>query len=419
MDEPPDQETAKIGTNYQRIANPAAVIANADEREKFWADQIKDDENRRKLEDAKIKKREEEAAADLKTKEAVSAKERAKLVKERTVQISKLERPQDIADSNTGPIWKGGDGNNASGLRQSSVNSVENSRTTTTTTSVTSNSSNNFVSNNASSYQKLNYNPNAGASAIDPASKSPNSQNSYVKNLANRIQTASPTDTSSNPFKKATTPNSTKNPSMNSSLNSSVISYENNTSQLHQQLNTVVNSASVMTSSSSQVNSQANIHVKTSVQTTEASKNIQTTSSVQEKVVESTSSFQKSNTQETVVLAKNIPTENADLLNAINNLEDSYNQQQPNSSVAENSSQNNLNTQLRAQSVAVAAPVAAETKIIQARALYDYDADDDTEISFLPGDIITEIDMFDEGWWTGTGPDGKVGMFPANYVQIL
>ena len=44
-----------------------------------------------------------------------------------------------------------------------------------------------------------------------------------------------------------------------------------------------------------------------------------------------------------------------------------------------------------------------------------YDADDDTEISFLPGDVITDIDMFDEGWWTGTGPDGKVGMFPANY----
>lgn len=130
MDEPPDQEIAKIGTNYQRIANPAAVIAGADEREKFWADQIKDDENRRKLEDAKIKKREEEAAADLKTKEAVSAKERAKIVKERTLQISKLERPQDIVDSNTGPLWKGGDGNNNSGLRQSSVNSVENSKTT-------------------------------------------------------------------------------------------------------------------------------------------------------------------------------------------------------------------------------------------------------------------------------------------------
>ena len=211
---------------------------------------------------------------------------------------------------------------------------------TTTTTSLTSNSSNNFVSNNASSsYQKLNYNPNAsGGAPTDQASKSPNSHNnSYVKNLANRIQTTSPTnDTSSNPFKKTTTtPNSTKSPSVNSSLNSSVVSYENNTSQLHQQLNAVVNSASVMTSSSSQFNSdqvknnQANRQVKSSVQTTESSKNVHTTSSVQEKIVEissfqkRTSSFQKSDTQETMVLAKNIPTENADLLNAINNIENS------------------------------------------------------------------------------------------------
>ena len=54
-----------------------------------------------------------------------------------------------------------------------------------------------------------------------------------------------------------------------------------------------------------------------------------------------------------------------------------------------------------------------------ARALYDYDADDDTEISFLPGDVITEIDQFDPGWWTGKGPDGKIGMFPANYVEVI
>jgi len=54
----------------------------------------------------------------------------------------------------------------------------------------------------------------------------------------------------------------------------------------------------------------------------------------------------------------------------------------------------------------------------KARALYDYDADDDSEISFLPGDLITEIDMFDEGWWIGVGPDGRKGMFPANYVEL-
>uniref|UniRef100_A0AAF5D0N5 SH3 domain-containing protein n=1 Tax=Strongyloides stercoralis TaxID=6248 RepID=A0AAF5D0N5_STRER len=52
-------------------------------------------------------------------------------------------------------------------------------------------------------------------------------------------------------------------------------------------------------------------------------------------------------------------------------------------------------------------------------ALWDYTAQDDTEISFNPNDIIYEIDQFDEGWWRGRAPDGSYGMFPANYVQLL
>ncbi|KAG5272755.1 hypothetical protein AALO_G00168950 [Alosa alosa] len=56
---------------------------------------------------------------------------------------------------------------------------------------------------------------------------------------------------------------------------------------------------------------------------------------------------------------------------------------------------------------------------ISARALYDYQATDDTEITFDPNDIITGIEMIDEGWWRGYGPDGNYGMFPANYVELL
>ncbi|XDV54671.1 hypothetical protein PO909_022907 [Leuciscus waleckii] len=56
---------------------------------------------------------------------------------------------------------------------------------------------------------------------------------------------------------------------------------------------------------------------------------------------------------------------------------------------------------------------------ICARALYDYQASDDTEISFDPDDIITGIEMIDEGWWRGYSPDGHNGMFPANYVELL
>ena len=34
-----------------------------------------------------------------------------------------------------------------------------------------------------------------------------------------------------------------------------------------------------------------------------------------------------------------------------------------------------------------------------ALALYDYQAADDTEISFDPGQVITHIDQIDPGWW--------------------
>lgn len=44
---------------------------------------------------------------------------------------------------------------------------------------------------------------------------------------------------------------------------------------------------------------------------------------------------------------------------------------------------------------------------------------DDTEITFDPGDIITNIDQVDEGWWQGLGPDGTYGLFPANYVELI
>ncbi|KAJ0012815.1 hypothetical protein NQD34_017149 [Periophthalmus magnuspinnatus] len=63
--------------------------------------------------------------------------------------------------------------------------------------------------------------------------------------------------------------------------------------------------------------------------------------------------------------------------------------------------------------------VAASGQEITARALYDYQAADDTEITFDPDDIITGIEMIDQGWWKGFGPDGQYGMFPSNYVELL
>ncbi|KAJ8789891.1 hypothetical protein J1605_021589 [Eschrichtius robustus] len=54
-----------------------------------------------------------------------------------------------------------------------------------------------------------------------------------------------------------------------------------------------------------------------------------------------------------------------------------------------------------------------------ARALYDYQAADETEISFDPENLITGIEVIDEGWCRGYGPDGHFDMFPANYVELI
>ena len=56
---------------------------------------------------------------------------------------------------------------------------------------------------------------------------------------------------------------------------------------------------------------------------------------------------------------------------------------------------------------------------LRAKALYDYQAADETEISFDPDDIITHIEQIDSGWWQGLAPNGTYGLFPANYVELL
>lgn len=54
-----------------------------------------------------------------------------------------------------------------------------------------------------------------------------------------------------------------------------------------------------------------------------------------------------------------------------------------------------------------------------AQAMYDYQAADDTEITFDPGDIITNIDRVDPGWWQGLAASGQFGLFPANFVELI
>lgn len=52
------------------------------------------------------------------------------------------------------------------------------------------------------------------------------------------------------------------------------------------------------------------------------------------------------------------------------------------------------------------------------RALYDYDADDRTSLSFRQGDIIQVITQLESGWWDGV-IRGTRGWFPSNYCAVV
>ncbi|KAH8879875.1 ras GEF [Thozetella sp. PMI_491] len=82
---------------------------------------------------------------------------------------------------------------------------------------------------------------------------------------------------------------------------------------------------------------------------------------------------------------------------------DAYNQ----SSLAQN------NTTLMNGIVGTAPPGA-----MYVRALYDYEADDRTSLSFHEGDVIQVITQLESGWWDGV-INGVRGWFPSNYCQII
>jgi son of sevenless-like protein len=60
----------------------------------------------------------------------------------------------------------------------------------------------------------------------------------------------------------------------------------------------------------------------------------------------------------------------------------------------------------------------APQPLIYVRALYDYEADDRTSLSFHEGDVIQVITQLESGWWDGV-INGVRGWFPSNYCQIV
>lgn len=61
-------------------------------------------------------------------------------------------------------------------------------------------------------------------------------------------------------------------------------------------------------------------------------------------------------------------------------------------------------------------PVAPKYKRVQA--MYDLISNEQNELSFKKGDIITVIDQVYKDWWKGS-LNGKIGIFPINYVSEI
>lgn len=52
------------------------------------------------------------------------------------------------------------------------------------------------------------------------------------------------------------------------------------------------------------------------------------------------------------------------------------------------------------------------------KALYDFEPENDGELGFLEGEIITLTNQIDENWYEGT-IRGQTGLFPCNYVEVM
>ena len=56
---------------------------------------------------------------------------------------------------------------------------------------------------------------------------------------------------------------------------------------------------------------------------------------------------------------------------------------------------------------------------VKVRALYDYDAAEEDELGFKTGDIFEKLEDEDAQGWCKGRKDGRVGLYPANYIELV